>query len=300
MSDQAERLRQLITKSNHSRTDNTIFKRTSATRVLAVTSGKGGVGKTNLTINLAISLSKLGYSVVVFDADIGLANIDVLLGVVPRFTISEVLNGNKDITEIMTKGPNGINIIAGGSGISELFEMDNNKREKLVNQLVKLEEYADYILIDTGAGISDTVISFVNAANEVILVTTPEPTSLTDAYAMLKALIIKGKHDRVQVIINRAADHKEADEVYNKLNMTANRFLKTKIDNLGYVLDSKLVTESVKNQCPFIVMYPNSQVSKKINYIALQIVGNKNLRGAQAGISTFIHKFKSFFIKEGS
>lgn len=300
MNDQAERLRQLITKSDSTRIDDTPFKRTSVTRVLAVTSGKGGVGKTNLTINLAISLSNLGYSVVVFDADIGLANIDVLLGVVPRFTISEVLNGNRDITEIMTEGPNGIKIIAGGSGISELFEMDNSKREKLINQLVKLEKHADYILIDTGAGISDTVISFVNAANEVILVTTPEPTSLTDAYAMVKALNIKGKHDRLQVVINRAADYKEADEVYKKLNMAANRFLKTKIDKLGYVLDSKLVTESVKSQCPFIVMYPNSQVSKKINNIALQIVGNKNSDGDQMGIYTFIHKFKSFFIKEGS
>jgi len=298
MKDQAAKLREIITKSSHTNSDDTVVKRTNQTRVIAVTSGKGGVGKTNTTMNLAISLSNLGYSVVVFDADIGLANIDVLVGIVPKYTISEVLNGDKDIVEIITEGPNGIKIIAGGSGLNELFEMDNKKREKLVNELLKLEKHADFILIDTGAGISDTVISFVNAANEVILVVTPEPTSLTDSYAMIKALTIKGRHEKLQIIINRVESDKEANDIFYKLYTAAKKFLNTKIEKLGYVLDSKLVVDSIKNQNPFILMYPNSQISKNINNIATRIIGEGSPNEEKSGISIFINRFKSFFVRE--
>ena len=192
MHDQAERLRQLLKNSKNSTQSNNLKKMTSNTRIIAVTSGKGGVGKTNFTINLAISLSNLGYSVIVIDADIGLANVDVLLGLTPKETLTSVLNQNKRITDIIIDGPNGVKIIAGGSGIYDMLQLDNNSLEYFKNQLLEIENQFDFVLIDTGAGISETVMGFVISANEVILITTPEPTSITDAYALIKALKIRG------------------------------------------------------------------------------------------------------------
>lgn len=299
MKDQAEKLREMIKKSTTSKNDISLKKRTNTTRVMAITSGKGGVGKTNFTINLAISLSKLGYKVVIFDADIGLANIDIILGVTPKHTIAEVLDGNKNITDIMTEGPNGLKIIAGGSGIAQLAQLNNEQLDILTAQLAKLEEYADFILIDTGAGLSDTVLNFVNVANEVILVTTPEPTSLTDGYAMIKTITSKGKHQKINLLVNRVEDNKEAKEVFNKLNMVTNRFLKINMENLGYLYKSDLVEDSVKNQKPFIILYPNSNISRKINGIALTIAGDENSKSNEIGFGKFISKFKTIFSKGG-
>jgi len=298
MNDQAERLRQIISlnKSPKSNNLNTI-KTLNKTRVFAITSGKGGVGKTNFTINLAISLSRLGHKIIVFDADIGLANIDIILGVIPKYTIANVISGEKDILDIMVDGPNGIKIIAGGSGIRELSNLSSEKLEHLTSQLSKLEEFADFILIDTGAGLSNTVLNFVNAAGEVILITTPEPTSLTDVYAMIKTLTITGKYNKLHVVINRVEDSKEANEVYEKLYNVTNRFLNIRIENLGYLYNSKLVGDSVKSQTPFIMLYPDSQISKKINGIAMKIAGNKEVDN-NVGINNFINKLRSLFVKE--
>ncbi len=299
MRDQAEKLRQLImdskTGSNKSHDKDSVK---SKTRVLAVTSGKGGVGKTNFSINIGISLCNLGYKVVIFDADIGFANIDVILGVVPKYTIADILDGSKDILDILTEGPNGIKLIAGGSGIQTLFNIDKQKLDVLIHQLQKLENYADFIIIDTGAGLSNTVLNFVNASDEVILITTPEPTALTDVYAMIKTLKANREHDILNVVINKARDSVEANEVFSRLSKVSNKFLNIKIENLGYVNDSKLVMQSVKNQDPFILSYPNSTIAKNINEIALRISGSKQATKKEFGISNFVRKFKSLLMKE--
>ncbi len=295
MYDQAEKLRQLLKKKESTQVENIFRKRTNNTRIISVTSGKGGVGKTNFTINLAISLSNLGYSVMVMDADIGLANIDVLLGIFPKETISSVLNGNKKITDIMIDGPNGIKIVAGGSGIYDLFQLNHESLEYLKNQLIELESLFDFVLIDTGAGISEIVMSFVTAANEVVLVTTPEPTSLTDVYALIKALRIKGCNNKLHLVVNRAENQNEAIGVFEKLNIASNKFLNTKIENLGYILNSKLVVEAVKNQHPFINLYPNSPISKSINSIAIKIAGISMISDDSSSFSSFFGKFKNFF-----
>ncbi len=302
MRDQAEKLRQLIIESKEKKNnpiyngDNVIIDKT---RVVAVTSGKGGVGKTNFSINLGISLSKLGYKVLVFDADLGLANIDVILGIIPKYTIADILNSDKDILDIITEGPNGIKLIAGGSGIKELINIDSEKLENLVYQLQKLENHVDFIIIDTGAGLSETVLNFVNSSDEVILITTPEPTSLTDVYAMIKTLKINGGERKLSVVINKVENSVEADEVFERLSKVSSKFLNTKIEKLGHLNNSKLVMQSVKNQNPLVLLYPNSSIAKKINGIALKICKNKHNSSHESNITNFLNKFKSLFTKEG-
>ena len=301
MKDQAEKLRQLIIESKEKKnnpfynSDDVIINKT---RVVAVTSGKGGVGKTNFSINLGISLSKLGYKVLVFDADLGLANIDVILGIIPKYTIADILNSDKDILDIITEGPDGIKLIAGGSGIKELINIDREKLENLVHQLQKLENHVDFIIIDTGAGLSETVLNFVNSSDEVILITTPEPTSLTDVYAMIKTLKINGDERKLSVVINRVENSVEADEVFERLSKVSSKFLNTKIEKLGYLNNSKLVMQSVKNQNPLVLLYPNSSIAKRINGIALKISENKYNSSHESNITNFLDRFKSLFTKE--
>ncbi|WP_427338667.1 MinD/ParA family protein [Caloranaerobacter sp. DY30410] len=274
MRDQAYRLRQMVSKykSNKAKIENKINNKT---RVMAITSGKGGVGKTNFTINLAISLNKLGYKTVIFDADIGLANVDIALGIMPKHTIADVIKRKKDILEIITEGPCGLKIIAGGSALEELIDIKERELYELTSQLEKLSGIADFILIDTGAGISRTVLSFIEAANEIILVTTPEPTSLTDAYALIKTLIISNcSYNKINLVVNKADNYYEAKEVYEKLNRVTKRFLNFELINLGYIQNSKLLVESVKLQKPITLLHPNSSFVKRINTIALKIVGN--------------------------
>lgn len=295
MYDQADKLRKLLNKSSFNIQDKKYFKRTNTTRILTITSGKGGVGKSNFTVNLAISLSNLGYSVVVIDADIGLANIDVLLGIIPKDNISSVINKRKSITDIMIEGPNGIKVVAGGSGLYDLFQLNNENLEYLIDQLVFLENICDFILIDTGAGISENVMSFIGASDEVILVTTPEPTSLTDAYALLKSIKIKGIVCNLHLVVNRVESQKEALSIYEKLNIATNKFLDMKINNLGYLINNKVVVESVKMQTPFINSYPNSVVSKSINSMAAKIVGRWDLATEGRSLVGFVNKFKAYF-----
>lgn len=275
--DQAEKLRQLIlNKSNSGKKENHIKdNRINYTQVITVTSGKGGVGKTNFSINLALSLCKLGYKVAVLDADIGFANIDVILGIMPRYTLVDVIRENKDILEIMENGPYGLKIIAGGSGLDDIMNLDVNKLNLLTNQLVKLEELMDFVIIDTGAGISKAVINFVSASDEVILITTTEPTSLTDGYAMLKVINKHIKKENIKLVVNRVKNEKEYLEVFTKLNRACKKFLDINLESLGYLYDSKTVVNSVKIQKPFIISDPKSVISKKINSIALSLIENK-------------------------
>jgi len=293
MRDQAARLRELLNKENNVNKNKTAKKKRK-TKVIAVTSGKGGVGKTNFTINLAYSLINLGFKVLVFDADIGFANVDVLLGIMPKYNIADVLHGEKKLLDIIEKGPGGLEIISGGSGIHDIMRLENHKIEYILNQFYQIEDYADYLLIDTGAGLSNTVFNFVNSADEVIVVTTPEPTSLTDAYAMMKALTMNNEGLKMKLVVNRVEDEKDALDVYYKLKRVIQRFLSIELDFLGYIYDSKHIIESVKNQMPLLMEQPNSNVAKKFNSIALKLIGN-DTDSENQGISHFIDNLKRFF-----
>ena len=299
MKDQAERLREIIgsiknynedEKSSRSLTDK------PGSRVIAITSGKVGVGKTNFTVNLGIKFSQMGLRVVIIDADLGLANVDVVMGKMSKYNLSDVINSNKDILEILEEGPNGVKFVSGGSGVQELVKLDKTQLVGLLMKLGRLDEEADVILIDTGAGLSENVISFVHAAREVILVTTPEPTSITDAYALIKTITHKDKTKNIKVVVNRADNAAEAFNILDKLNVVTQKFLGVKLHKLGYILNDTCVVKAVKMQQPFVVSFSKSEASKNINDIALTLMDNKEVNiNSVSGFKTFINKLTNLF-----
>lgn len=276
MNDQATNLRELI--SSFRQNNNKIIKMNKkpeeSARVLAVTSGKGGVGKTNFTINLGIALSKKDKRVTIIDADLGLGNVDVVLGLVPKLTLANVIRGEASILDIILKGPNGINIISGGSGINDLIDLSREEIDNLISNFYLLNQISDYILIDTGAGINSSVVSFIEAADEVIMVITPEPTSITDAYALIKN--IRRSNKSVKLMINRIESSNEGYEVFNKINSATKRFLDFEVENLGFIYEDSAVRKSVKEQKPFILKFPNSVASKGIDLVAYNLINKKN------------------------
>lgn len=291
MRDQAERLRQII-DSIKLRQDaeqavllSNIARRNA--KVITVTSGKGGVGKTNITINLGIALSELGLRVIILDADFGLANIDVLFGIIPKLSLADVIHDRKNILEILSDGPKNIKFISGGSGVEELVKLDKIQLERFVSNIALLDKIADVILIDTGAGLSDNVMSFVMAADEVLLVTTPEPTSITDAYALIKMISNRDKNKTIKVIVNRADNESEANELINKLSMVSEKFLSLKLLSLGYILQDDAVTKAVKMQQPFSISFPKSHASRHVKEISEKLADTRTQQGSESEISGF-------------
>lgn len=258
---------------------------TSHTRVISITSGKGGVGKTNFTVNLALAAQQSGLKAVVFDADLGLANIDIVLGLLPKYNLTHVLRGEKTIREIVAYGHNNLPVIAGGSGVTELVNLADWQISRFINGLNELEDMADLILIDTGAGLSNNVMSFVYAATEVIVVTTPEPTAITDAYAVIK-LLSRRRDCRVLLMVNRAQNQREAETTYQKMARAADKFLSFPLVFLGWLPDDPAVAQSVKQQRPFLLEAPHSAVSASLRQLAsnlfeqgLPAVPDSGLRG---------------------
>ncbi|MHB1392451.1 MAG: MinD/ParA family protein [Clostridia bacterium] len=299
MKDQAERLREIISSiKNYKDDEKSAGSLTDkpGSRVITITSGKGGVGKTNFTVNLGIKFSQMGLRVVIIDADLGLSNVDVVMGKMSKYNLSDVINSNKDILEILEEGPNGVKFISGGSGVQELVKLNKTQLVDLLMKLGRLDEEADVILIDTGAGLSENVISFVHAAREVILVTTPEPTSITDAYALIKTITHKDKMKNIKVVVNRADNAAEAFNILDKLNVVTQKFLGVKLQKLGYILNDANVIKAVKIQQPFIISFSRSEASKNLSEIALTLMDNKEINTTSAsGIKTFINKLTNLF-----
>ena len=298
--DQAEKLRSIINSLNGinvnqdgTQEEATVRKRA---RVITVTSGKGGVGKTNFSINMAILLSEFGLRVVIIDADFGLANIDVILGVMPEFTLLDVIKDNKEIAEILTQGPNNVKFISGGSGVEELIKLEKWQLDKFMEKMTQLDELADIIIVDTGAGLSENVLSFVVAADEVILITTPEPTSITDAYALIKMVSRMDKNKVLKVVINRAEDNDEAQQILKKLIFAAEKFLSYKIEPLGFILNDDNVSKAVKQQQPFILGYPKSTASRYMRDITNKLAESYKDEKVQTttGVKGFIGRLMKF------
>ncbi|SHH11133.1 flagellar biosynthesis protein FlhG [Desulforamulus hydrothermalis Lam5 = DSM 18033] len=263
-------------------------------RVIAVTSGKGGVGKTNLTVNLAVELNRRGYRTAIFDADLGMANAEVLLGISPRYTLYDYLYNGKSMIEIIAVAPAGVSVISGGSGFVELANLDYQARKRLGRGLQELDRCFDFVLVDTGAGISKTVLGFVAAAQEALVVLTPEPTSLTDAYGLIKILAKYNVHNQIMVVVNRAGDEKEAWRTYQTLQTTTERFLQVRLINLGFLPDDKTVVQAVKQQQPFIMQAPAAPAAQHLVQVA-----NRLLAGRQAespgGLQSFFGKLMRLF-----
>ncbi len=274
MRDQAANLRRLIGRMNNDINNKNIPLDSTSARVIAITSGKGGVGKTNFTINLGIALSNLNNRVTVIDADLGLGNVDVVLGLVPKYTLANVIRKELSILDIIVKGPNNLDVISGGSGIKDMIDLDKNELEYLFENFMLLNDTSDFILFDTGAGINSSVVSFIEASNEMILIVTPEPTSITDAYAVIKNIANKNKI--IKIVINRVESIEEGNDVFNKINSASKRFLNKELEKLGFIYEDIAVRKSVKSQNPFIINYPNSIASKGIELIAQNIISNSN------------------------
>lgn len=266
MMDQAGRLRDLMESKKPGKNFN--FK----SRMITVSSGKGGVGKSNLTLNLAINLAKHGKKIAIIDADFGMANIEVLYGKVPSRSLANVLKGENTISEIITTGPEGISLVSGGSGINELANLSDMQIEILLESFMYLDEKYDIILIDTGAGASDRVTSMVRASQETIILTTPEPTSLTDSYALIKILKKMDNVPEMYMVINRVEDKKEGEEIYYKLNRVSHRFLGLELKLLGYIPDDNNLRKAVKKQEPVSISYPKSPSAKSIATMAKDIL----------------------------
>ncbi len=263
-------------------------------RVIAVTSGKGGVGKTSLVVNLSLALARLGRRVVILDADLGLANVEVLMGVTPLFTLYDCLYGTKEIDEILTPAPLGVQIVSGGSGFLELANLNSRQQQKIIDALVFFEE-ADFVLIDTGAGISRNVLGFVAAAEEVIVMITPEPTSLTDAYSLIKILSKFQVHRQVLLVVNRAEHEREAAAAAQRISAVANRFLEIELVHLGSIYEHRAVTRAVKRQQPFILFEPQSPPAANIGLIARRLVDGCPPVRQESAFQGFLQRIMRFF-----
>lgn len=270
--DQASKLRQMVSSDN----------KIENARVIAVTSGKGGVGKTSLSVNLAIEISKMGKKVVIFDADFGLANVEVMLGIRPKYNLLDIFKNKMGIEEIITKGPNGIGFISSGSGVLELATMDHDNIKLLINQMGKLDKLYDVVIIDTGAGITDSVMEFVMVSPEILLVVTPEPTSITDAYSLLKVLRRKDDfnpmYKTINVVSNRVSQPNEGREIYEKMNTVSSKFLNTKLQYLGEIYQDRNASLAIIEQKPVCLSYPASQAARGISGIAEKLMNNEKIR----------------------
>lgn len=292
MHDQAGGLRNLFKKEK-------IEKESSAKeklcRVVCITSGKGGVGKTNLSVNLSLALVQKEFNVILFDADLGLANVDILIGAYSNYNLQNVLSGEKTLKEIMVKEPNGLKVIPGGSGIERLADIGREQQDSFIKQLSELEKEADFIIIDTSAGLSRSVLQFISSAHEVVVVTTPEPTSIADAYSIVKVISSYKLHSKVKLVINRVRTEKEAKDVMEKLDAVAQKYLNVDLVYLGRLLDDPQVVQAVKKQEPFILSFPNSKVSESIRHIALNLVDFSADEETKKGLGGFVSKIARFF-----
>lgn len=264
------------------------------TRFITVTSGKGGVGKTNISANLALDLANKGYRTCLFDADFGLANVNILLKIYPEFNLKDVILSDKEIEDILLKNYRGIDIIPGSSGVEEMANLTPEQIAKLIRSFSKLNTY-DFFIIDTAAGISQDVISFCLAASEIMLVITPDPTSLTDAYSLLKVLSLNGFKDSVMVIINQSPNIENSKRAFSKLAVTTKKFLKIKLSPIGSIPRDQHIVKSVEQQKPFIDLYPNSVPAKNIKRIAANLIKKQSSGASTFKIETFWEKCLNFF-----
>lgn len=262
-----------------------------ATRVVTVTSGKGGVGKSNFSLNFAIALRNRGHRVLVFDADIGLANIDVLLGTPARYNLVHLLRREKTIWDIVQEGPGGLRFIAGGSGFQDLVRLSEEELEYFVTEVAKLHGHFDFVLFDTGAGLSKETVRFIAAADETIVVTTPEPTAVTDAYALIKMVNAMGQRTSFRLVINRVSDEREGRQTAEHFRQVAARFLGLDIPPLGYVPDDHHVSRAVKRQTPLLHAFPNCPAARGIDRIAANFLTERQ-PAAPSGIRGFLQRMK--------
>jgi len=283
MEDQAEQLREIMKRKKDAGTASKAvssgksnLKPSDKARIITVTSGKGGVGKTNLSVNMALAFARLGKKVTVMDADLGLANVNVMLNMIPKYNLYHVMKKQKTIREILVETEYGISIVAGASGFSQIANMGEEDRKDFISELETLSN-ADIIIIDTSAGVSSNVLDFIAAADDAVIITTPEPTAITDAYGIIK--IIATEYDSLSValklVVNRANGAAQAKNVADRMINIAGQFLNLKLDYLGFIYNDVSVQNAVLRQKPFLVVDPKSKASICVQHIVDRMDRNK-------------------------
>ena len=303
MEDQAEKLREIMRKKKDSggkpvnrprdtRGGETAGREGKKTRIITITSGKGGVGKTNLSVNMAIAFARIGKKVVVMDADLGLANVNVMLNVIPKYNLYHVIKKQKNVRDILVETEYGISIVAGASGFSQIANLGEEERQEFINELDTLS-FADIIIIDTSAGVSGNVLDFIAVADDTVIITTPEPTAIADAYSIIK--IIATEHESLNVdlklVVNRAQGAAEAKNVADRMINVAGQFLFLKLDYLGFIYDDRAVPGAVRSQKPFMVSDPKSKASISVQHLVEKL--DKNHIKEAGGIGAVFKKIFS-------
>ncbi len=265
----------------------------SAAKIISVTSGKGGVGKSNFTVNFALELAKRGSRVLIIDADFGLSNIDVILGIVPKYDLSYVVRRERSLEEVITETPDGVKFISGGSGVSDLLSLGGSEIEYVLEELAALDDIADVVIFDTGAGINENNIRLIGASDEVILVTTPEPPAIVDAYAVAKTLFGSQTQSKVRLVINKAESEEEAQRIINNFLNVSKNYLGAKIEKLGFITEDSSVVKAVKTQKPFVLSFPSSAAARNVAAIAesfLELPHEEHHKGFRGFIKKMLKK----------
>lgn len=274
--DQAERLRLIMQEKNGQ--SEPAYRHEP--RIMTISSGKGGVGKTNIAINLAIAFAETGKKVVVMDADLGLANVNVILGIIPKYNLYHVIKKQKKLREIIVDTQYGIQIVAGASGFSQLANLNEEEREAFVEGLKDLS-YADYIIIDTAAGVSQNVLTFLKGADDAIIITTPEPTAITDAYGIIKSITTESNNGpSIKLVVNRVRTVMEGKKVAERVINIAGQFLNVKVNNIGFIFEDSVVQRAVIKQDPFYRSAPNSKAALSIKHLMTRLA---NVEYAESG-----------------
>ena len=277
--DQAAKLRDI---ANRLKTNRKLARKTGKTRRIAISSGKGGVGKSSFTLSLAVALTRLKRKVLLIDADINLGNIDILIGKTPEYMLRDVIEGRISLKELLIEGPGGFSIMPASSGDVDILKKHNEVKYTIEKELEQLELNYDFILVDTGAGIGDEVIDFALNSDEVVVVTTTEPTAFTDAYALIKVLTSRSPRQDISVMVNMINSVQEGEEIFNKIKMVANHFLQTDVKYLGGIARDAGVPKAIINQTPFFLMNEKSPASKNLWAIALKLATSSGFSGKKA------------------
>lgn len=286
MADQAQRLREMVGSGT-----------TQKTQVIAVTSGKGGVGKSNVSLNLALSFGEQGKKVLIIDTDLGFANIDVLMGKHTSKSFLNVIQHGESMIDVIQQGIGNVKFIAGGSGLTDLLDLQEYQIRKILYELSTLEGHADIIIIDTGAGVTGSSLAFLLAANDIMVVCTPEPTAVTDAYALIKLLVNRNPKSQIHLLVNRVLHGNEGKETFSKMSNACERFLGFQLRYAGSLPDDAHVSRCVREQTPFLLGYPHSAASKGIRLIANQWLtqGAKSaqtvVEESESGMKPFLQRF---------
>ncbi len=259
-------------------------------QVIAITGGKGGVGKTSLSVNLAVALASHGKKVMILDADLGLANIDIMLGINPKYNLSHVINGERDLGEIIITGPEGIKIVPAASGLSEMVTLTNNEHIGLIRAFSELSEDVDTLIVDTAAGISDGVVSFAQAAQEILVVVCDEPTSITDAYALIK--LLRKNHDinKFRILANMVRNQNEGTNLFKKLKLVSDKYLDVTLEYIGAIPFDENVRRAIKAQKAYYSIYPASKASMAVQKLSKKVINWPIQASASGNIEFFIER----------